>query len=205
MRRRGAGEADRRPPASMSFGMPRFVASRFAVPAGMIATRRLRAREHVDAALHHAVAAPHEDRGRHLRSSAFSTCFGRVLALRHLAPEDVGDAALARARGAAREAAAERLPAVRDHGDARHARLPRRRRARAAPATSPAARIGEHRDRERRDADQHARRRRRSGGACRGTCARAATISGNAIATSTSAISEPASGRASESSSASPT
>ena len=47
--------------SSMSFGMPRFVARRLAVPAGMIASVARVPASDVDASLHHPVAAPHED------------------------------------------------------------------------------------------------------------------------------------------------
>ena len=47
--------------ASMCFGMPRFDANRFAVPAGTIAMVAFDAGDDVDATLHHSVAAPDED------------------------------------------------------------------------------------------------------------------------------------------------
>ena len=59
--------------------MPRFVASRLAVPAGMIADGRLRAREHVDAVLHHAVAAPHDHQLGAALERACRTSFGAFL------------------------------------------------------------------------------------------------------------------------------
>ena len=70
--------------------MPRFVANRFAVPAGTIASAHARAGEHVDAALHHPVAAPGEDELGALVERALDLR-RRLLALRHLAPERVVD------------------------------------------------------------------------------------------------------------------
>ena len=95
-----AVEADARPRAARSFGMPRFDASRLAVPAGRIAMRRVGAGERVDAALHHAVAAPDEHQvGAGLERLAPASA---PSALRHLVPERVDDAARPAPRAARR-------------------------------------------------------------------------------------------------------
>ena len=132
-RRRCAADARSRRPPSRSFGMPRFVASRLAVPAGMIASVRLRAREHVDAALHHAVAAPHDDElGTAVERPAH--LLRRLLRLRHLAPVGRGDAVHRRARGAA--------PRARRRGSSRRGRPPRPASSRRPPRPGVAVRCG---------------------------------------------------------------
>ena len=68
--------------------MPRFVAKRFAVPAGMIANVAPDPGRCVGAALHHAVAAPHEEQvGAFVERAAHA--LGCLLALRDLVPEGV--------------------------------------------------------------------------------------------------------------------
>ena len=117
----------------MSFGMPRLVAKRFAVPAGMIARLRLRAGEHVDAALHHAVAAPGEHELGALVERAANLCG----ALRLFGTSHQNGSSTPSASSDAPQlcqAAAERLAGVRDHGDLHACALAR------ASAAAPAAR-----------------------------------------------------------------
>ncbi len=134
--------------SSMSFGIPRLVAKRFAVPAGMIARLDVRAGEHVDAALNHPVAAPGEDELGALVERA-ANLRGRLAALRHLAPERVVDALGCEDAAKLGQPAAERLAGVRDDGDlhlrclgrgaGRAAGEARRRSARRSPTTTPPA------------------------------------------------------------------
>ena len=72
----------------MSSGIPRFDANRFAVPAGRIASVASGACHGVDAALHHAVAAPGEDRLGAVRERLLDS-LRRVLALGNLGPERI--------------------------------------------------------------------------------------------------------------------
>ena len=110
MRRERPRRGRCRRPAPMSFGMPRFVASRFAVPAGMIATvASVPARTSTQRCT--MPSPPHTKIRSALRASAFLTSLGSEAALPHLAPEDVRHAALARARGEAR--ASRRRPSCR--------------------------------------------------------------------------------------------
>ena len=119
----------------MSSGMPRFVASRFAVPAGTIASGIACAGEDVEAALHGAVAAPGEDELGPLVEGPLHL-LRRLAALRHLVPERIVDAGLLEDAPELDEPAPDRLAGVGDDGDARH-RAPAvsSRRASAAPAT----------------------------------------------------------------------
>ena len=152
--------------SSMSLGMPRLVANRFAVPAGTIARLTLRAGEHVDAALHHPVAAPGEDQLRTLVERALDLR-RRLAALRHLAPERIVDSL-----------GCENATKLGEAALRASCRSARRRRPSLRPshlAAAPAARhaktmtISAQRCRRRR------RPRRRAGGACRDTSAPAAT------------------------------
>ena len=107
-----------------------------------------------------------------------STCFGRLAALRHLVPDRVVDAARSSTRRSSRQAAAERLAGVGDHRDVVIGG--------SCCALSAGGAIcgtrGEQRDRAAAEAHQQAGRARRSGGACRGTCARARRSSGSSTA-----------------------
>ena len=123
---------------SMSLGIPRLVAKRFAVPAGIDREARLRAGEHVDAALHHPVAAPREDELRALVEGA-SNLRRRLAALRHLAPERIVDSLGLEHATKLGQPAAERLPGVRDDRDL-HVGLRARRLVAAAAARSPGRR-----------------------------------------------------------------
>ena len=141
-----AAQPDRRPRASMSVGMPRFVANRFAVPAGMTARRASSPGELADAAPDGAVAAPGEDevgalveRPPHL--------LRRPLGLGHLVPERILDPLRREHAAQLGQPAVEPLLRVRDDGDlhdATCARLrlrdgaaaPRGRRAAAAAAAA---------------------------------------------------------------------
>ena len=140
---------------SMSLGMPRFVASRFAVPAGMIA-RLASVPASTSTQRCTMPSPPHTKMSSALRASAFSTCLG---ANRLLPTSRQNTSVTPRSLEHApqlRQAAAERLPAVRDHGDARHARAPAfRGRAPARDVAGDA--VGGDGDRERCEADQHAR------------------------------------------------
>ena len=73
---RGRPAARSRPRRRWWLGRPRLEASRFAVPAGMIATRRPAAGQRVDAPLRHAVAAPHEEVVGALLAETACTCLG---------------------------------------------------------------------------------------------------------------------------------
>ena len=81
--------------------------------------RRPGAGEHVDAALDHPVAAPREDQVGARLERALDLC-GRLLALRDLGPERIGDAARLEHAAELEQPAAERLPRVRDDGDLAH-------------------------------------------------------------------------------------
>ena len=75
----------------MSFGIPRFGREEIRRAGRDDREARVRAGEHVDAPLHHPVAAPGEDELGALVESALDLR-RRLAALRHLAPERVGDA-----------------------------------------------------------------------------------------------------------------
>ena len=105
--------------SSRSCGMPRFDANRFAVPAGRIARVTGASADRVDAALHHAVAAPDEEQV----GAVFEELrhfLRRQLALRDLAPERSVDAVLFQRVPQRAQAAAELLPGMRDHADGGH-------------------------------------------------------------------------------------
>ena len=104
--------------ASRSFGMPRFVARRFAVPAGMIARATSDPATRVGAALHHPVTAPHEDELRAFVERVPHT-LGRLPALGDLVPEGV-DTSVLEYPPELVEASAQDLVRMGDHGDARH-------------------------------------------------------------------------------------
>ena len=112
--RRGARR--RRRPRCPS-GCPRFVANRFAVPAGTTARLASGAGELADAPAHRAVAAPGEHEVGALVQRA-ADLLGRLLRLRHLVPQRVVDARGRQARGAAR--------AARRRAASRRGRRPRR-------------------------------------------------------------------------------
>ena len=105
--------------AAMSFGMPRFDANRFAVPAGMIARSAFEPRNGVDAPLHHAVAAPHEhDVGAGVE--CFVHASGGELRLRHFEPQRIAHAVHAQLVTQLVESASERLARMRNHCDSAH-------------------------------------------------------------------------------------
>ena len=92
----------------------------------------LRADDRVDAALHHPVAAPHEDQVR-TRLQRPANLLRRLAALRHLGPERVVDAMPRERAAKLGQTAAERLAGVRDDRDPGHeASRPSRRSTRVA-------------------------------------------------------------------------
>ena len=117
---------------SMSFGIPKLVAKRFAVPAGRIPRADLGARQHIDAALHHPIAAPGEDKlGALLDCSAH--LLGRFPALWHLAPKRLVDSFGRERPSERRQSTVKRLARMSDHGDL-HRRSPPFREAAADAA-----------------------------------------------------------------------
>ena len=116
--------------------------------------RRPCAREHVEAALDGAVAAPREDELRALLEGLLHPP-GRLAALRDLVPERVVDPGFLEDAAQLDEAAADRLARVRDDCDA-HQRASAVSR-RGHRSTGHAA--GEHHDHDRRDADRNCRER----------------------------------------------
>ncbi len=100
--------------------MPRLVASRLAVPAGMMPTGTfappLTSRQGVQGALHHAVAAPH-DQQVDVLPQGLADLLGRLPALRHLEPEQLVDALVGEPACAARRARRRGSYAVGHHGD----------------------------------------------------------------------------------------
>ena len=97
-------------------GCPRFVAKRFAVPAGMTARRGVAAGELADAAAHRAVAAPREDESAP-SSRARRDLPGAFLALGTSYHSGSGCPRSARTRRSSGQAAAERLLGVGDDRD----------------------------------------------------------------------------------------
>ena len=121
--------------------------------------------------------------------SACSTCFGRLLALRHLEPLRLGDALRLEHPAQLEQPAAHRLAGVRDDRDRScHRRRPLRSRSRAARRRRRGRRRARRAARRCRSAR---RRRRRADGASRGTSATIATNGGIASATLQQATREP--------------
>src|SRR5689334_8093530 len=81
--------------------------------------RRLRARQRVDRALDHPVAAPDEEQLGTVREGTLHL-LGRELALRHLDPHRIRDPSALQLAPQLGQAAAEGLAGVRDHGDLGH-------------------------------------------------------------------------------------
>ena len=118
--------------------------------------RRLVPGEDVDAALHHAVAAPHEDQLGARASSAFSTCFGALRLFGTSRQNDVGHAAPLEHAPQLGQAAAEGLAAWAITATRSSRRASASPACRARRAASPAARTREQRDRQRGESDQRA-------------------------------------------------
>ena len=104
----------------MSLGIPRFLASRFAVPAGMMATAGHVAAECVETALDHTVAAPDEQQVR-ARFQRFLHLLRCLPALRDLVPQGIRDPFLGEHAAELHQPSTQRLPGVCEHGDRCHA------------------------------------------------------------------------------------
>ena len=170
--------------------MPRFVAKRLAVPAGRIASVTRRRADGVDAALHRAVAAPHEQQVDARLDELAPPASARP-ALGDLAPERIVDPVVGERGPQRAETVAELLLRVRDHADRGHDASSRGGRGPASCTVLIALGL-RRRDaaprREQREQQRAARRAGRSrarrwGGACPGTGGRRPR--GRAAATAT--------------------
>ena len=151
--------------------MPRLVASRLAVPAGRIASVASDAGQRVDAALHHAVAAPDEHEVGALLDALDAPASAPACSSAPRTRSGRRRRACASTRRSSPRPPPSDFPGMGDDGDGGHRTGSRSAgRIRAATATARTDRRTATRAGER--AEQHAARRRRSGSACRGRAGR---------------------------------
>ena len=137
--------------------MPRFVASRFAVPAGQDRDRRRRCRRARRRSAAPCRRRPRRTRGRRRRRRAWRARFGAFLLFGTSYQSGSDDAVRGEALAELAESAAERLPLVGDDGDGGHGRAPSQRG--FLPVRDGHGRAHDEQRREQRErAEQRARR-----------------------------------------------